>query len=121
MQKNHVMYEHILRNTLSFLEYALQGRGVYNGNEAMTRRYNAAVIMPTEAEFLEWLRFGQMQKVRQAWRQYGKEITGKENFFSVVLFLARDKSLYAKEAFEMYSSAYADDPRLKMISQFLDP
>ena len=75
-------------------------------------------LVPAKAEFLQWLRFGNMDQVRKVWKENGKAISGQENFFTVVLFLSRDKSRFAKEAYEIYSSAYPDDPRLKMISQF---
>ena len=58
------------------------------------------------------------EKYLVAWKKYGKEIAGQENFFSVALFLARDKAGYAREVFDMYSSVYSSDTRLKMISQF---
>ena len=117
--KQQLMYDLILRNTLMFLDFAFSKKGDYQGISAEVKKYPATGIMPTEAEFLEWLRFGSMDRVRTAWREFGKELSGQQNFFSVVLFLARDKSIFAKEAFEMYSSVYPNDTRLKMISQFL--
>ena len=119
--RDHVKYELILRNTLLFLDYALQLKGTYQAGSSTTKKHDPAANTPTEAEFLQWLRYGQMQQVRHAWKQFGKDVAGQENFFSVVLFLARDKSEFAREAYEMYSSAYPNDSRLKMISQFLSP
>ncbi len=116
--KEQVMHDIILRNTLLFLNYVFAEKGTYQSVSASAKKYEAAKIIPTEAEFLQWLRFGNMDRVREVWKEYGKIISGQENFFSVVLFLSRDKSIHAKEAYEMYASTYPDDPRLKMISQF---
>jgi hypothetical protein len=117
--KERVMHELILYNTRLFLDYALLGNGDFKSSSSEITKHEASGFMPTEAEFLEWLRYGRMDQVRRVWDLYGKSLSGQDNFFSVVLFLSRDKSEFANEAFKMYSSAYPDDPRLRMISQFL--
>ena len=102
------------------MDHALKGKKSFDAVNASVKVTQSLPVKPTEAEFLGWLRYGNMDLVRVAWKQYGKAISGAENLFSVVLFLARDKSLYAKEAYELYSTAYPNDPRLKMISQFFE-
>ena len=53
------------------------------------RELPAAPPMPTEPEFLEWLRYGRMAEARTAWRSHGAALVSRSRMFTTVLFLAR--------------------------------
>lgn len=71
--------------------------------------------VPTEGEFLTWLRYGEMDKVDDAWRNGGKKLVDQNTLFFAVLFLAVDNEPHALEALTRYVKAFPDDMRTQMI------
>lgn len=66
---------------------------------------------PAEEDFLTWLRYGQMEKVRAAWKSFGKDCSTQPNLFFTTLFLIRDNEPQAFEALKMFVEVYPEDPR----------
>jgi tetratricopeptide (TPR) repeat protein len=77
----------------------------------------AQKAVPTEGEFLTWLRYGDMGKVRAARKAEGGQMASQQALFGVVLFLCKDNEPHAMEALKMYTAAYAADPRKSMLYQ----
>jgi tetratricopeptide (TPR) repeat protein len=71
--------------------------------------------VPTEGEFLTWLRYGEIDKVDDAWRNGGKKLVDQNTLFFAVLFLAVDNEPHALEALTRYVKAFPDDMRTQMI------
>ena len=74
---------------------------------------DAEVVPPTTAEFLGWLRFGDIERARAAWDHYGAALTSRDRMFAVVLFLARDRAPHAAQAAAMFRRGFpvGDDAR----------
>jgi hypothetical protein len=75
--------------------------------------------MPTEASFLGWLRYDEMDSARKYFPRFRAALARQQNFFGTVLFMARDQDKNAREAFNMFTDAYPDDKRRGMIEGFL--
>jgi hypothetical protein len=82
----------------------------------------AAPPIPTEDQFLTWLRFGDMDKVGEGWNQpqFQKQIN-QANLFSTVLFLCRDGAQHAFDALDLYVTHFPNDARNRMLYNFLGP
>ena len=83
------------------------------------RKERAAPAIPTEHEFLTWLRYGEMGKAKKAWSRYGKGLVTENNIFISTLFLARERAPHAYEAFNLYISEFPASPRNVMLYQHL--
>lgn len=68
--------------------------------------------MPTESEFLNWLRYGEMEKLRAAMAQDAKIPAAQDKFFNVLMFLRRDRAPQAYEASLWYVDAFPGDYRM---------
>jgi hypothetical protein len=114
--KNH---EYLLKSTLHFLNAILKddktGKAFLENptqadelpNSILTFQIKPArPAIPTESELLTWLRYGQMEKVRQAWKSTEKVLVSQPSFFFATLLLIRNNEPHAKEALELYLSAY---------------
>lgn len=127
--KEYVNHEYILLSTLHFLNAVLKndpdGRAFLNNAEtekAIPRNLLSINYMPaqkpipTEEEFLTWLRYGEMEKVNIALKENAAQaIASKDNFFFTTFFLAVDNTPYAFDALKLYASIHADDKRMEMV------
>lgn len=115
----HPRYDAVLYTLLEFLEAALHDRpiapqdleraGLRAGMRAGFLRVSETRpvrAMPTESEFLAWLRYGDMTRVRDAWKIFGANLVTRPRMFATVLFLARDDEPQAEEAVAMLRTAY---------------
>jgi hypothetical protein len=72
----------------------------------VTEHRASAAPMPTESEFLGWLRYGRLDDARAAWRTHGRALVSRARMFTTVLFLARDRDAYAAEAVAMFREGF---------------
>jgi hypothetical protein len=72
----------------------------------VTEHRAAAAPLPTEAEFLGWLRYGPVDDARAAWRTHGRALVSRARMFTTVLFLARDREKHAPEAVAMFREGF---------------
>lgn len=118
-------YEYMARYTLRFLN------GIFSNDTSaqsfrknpaknddfppgyiFVRKREALPPIPTENEFLTWLRFGKTDKARETWNSFGKAIFSKpDNLFFTAFFLVRNAEPAAFDAIKIYTEAYPDDPR----------
>ena len=72
----------------------------------VTEHRAPAAPVPTESEFLGWLRYGRLEDARAAWRTHGRVLVGRARMFTTVLFLARDREPHAAEAVAMFREGF---------------
>jgi hypothetical protein len=85
------------------------------------RVLGAEDLPPTAAEFLGWLRFGDMYRVRAAWDRFGAALVERDRMFAAVLFLARDGAPQAADAVAMFRRGFplGDDVRRREQEEML--
>jgi hypothetical protein len=85
------------------------------------RVVGAEDVAPTAAEFLGWLRFGDMDRARAAWERFGAALVARDRMFATVLFLARDGAPHAADAVAMFRRGFplGDDPRRREQEEML--
>ena len=129
----HKNYELITRMTAKFLDaYLKNDTGARNelrdpavsneidADEIIAKYERATTPVLTPTEFLSYVRFGDMARVREAWtNESQKKLIPSNNFFSVVLFLSRDGEPHAYDAFDLYMQQYPNEARNRMLYDFL--
>ena len=115
----HERHDAILLTTRRFLDAVLKGDGA--GRAFVDRSGPIAGMpadflririspperaMPTEAEFLAWLRYGEMTRAAEAWERFGPALASRSRMFTTVLFLARDNEPHADEAVRMFRAGF---------------
>lgn len=124
-------YEFVAKCTRRFLEATLKGdtikkeelinsEKIHPQKVSMMRVIPARPRPPGRNEFLTWLRFGDMDRVRLAW--LGEDLRSRvsqADLFGVILFLCRDDAAHAWEALQLYTQAFPADSRNRMLYNFL--
>lgn len=119
-------YEYMLVLTVKFLEAVFKtddNAKTFRTNPGADKSWPAGYLfmrkkealppIPLESEFLSWLRYGEMAKVNEAWKNFGPSIfTKPDNLFFVTMFLVRDKEPQALDAIKIYSEAFPGDVRI---------
>jgi hypothetical protein len=115
-------YEAVLFTTLQFLNAVL--RDDENGRRFMVQtpplpgmepgflrlRFSRPVAIPVESEVLGWLRFGEVDRARDAIRSFGTGVVTRNRMFTVVLFLARDGERHADSAVALFRATFPASP-----------
>lgn len=115
-------YDYIARLTLKFLNATLKSDaksekelldnlGTPQSSATMTVR-DALAPVPTEDEFLTWLRDGEIEKAKSAYKIHGRSLARRDPFFFSIVFLARDRAPHAWETLKMFVDAYPAHPRV---------
>lgn len=119
---SHEKYEAILYTTLQFLNAMLRddanGRrflenaGPVPGaaSDFLRIRVSPPRSIPTEAEVLGWVRYGQVGRAREAIRTFGSTLVTRSSLFTTVLFLARDGEQHADSAVALFRSTFPAAP-----------
>lgn len=68
--------------------------------------------VPTEEEFLTWLREGEIEKAKSAYAAHGGKISRRDPFFFSIVFLARDRAPHTWETLKMFADTYPGHPRV---------
>jgi hypothetical protein len=115
-------YEYISQITLDFLNATMKGDKLSEKNLLSNLNLpiaSAAISVrqplpsvPTEREFLTWLREGEIEKARAAYAAHGRKVSSRDPFFFSIVFLARDRAPHAWETLKMFVDAYPGHPRV---------
>ena len=115
-------YDYIARLTLRFLNATLKNDAESEKelHSNLNTQPSIATItvrealppVPTEDEFLTWLRDGQIEKAKAAYKIHGRTLARRDPFFFSIVFLARDRAPHAWETLKMFVDAYPGHPRV---------